>query len=112
MIELGLSCVAVALAALALIRSYVPPQSRRVAELSLAVADLHEAMEEYGRRLTNWKRTEGMEEARAAFTKRRKASDDVLSQAQAVLAASTSAPPPPAAPTTKEELRRAVGIVR
>lgn len=116
MLELGIACAALLLAALALYRAYVPPQQRRVAELTANVADLQESVDDFGRRLTGWKRGAGMEQAREAHKTRRAASDTVLAEAAAVLEAVKAAPaaaqasPPP--PLSKEALRAQFGIVR
>jgi len=114
-IELILSSTALLIAAVALYRSYIPPQTRRVAELTADVADLQHSVDTFGSRLTGWKRSEGMEEARGALKTRRAASDKVLQEAAAVLEAVKGAPPaaqasPP--PLSKEALRAQFGIVR
>lgn len=112
MIELGIACVALMLSAVALIRSYVPPQTRRVAELTANVADLQHAVDTFGSRLTGWKRAEGMEEARGAFKTRRAASDKLLNEAAAVLEAVKQPAAAPPQQLTKENLRRELGIVQ
>ena len=111
--ELWIASAALVLAAVALIRSYVPPQQRRVAELTANVADLQESVDDFGRRLTNWKRAGGVEQAREAYKARRASSDKVLEEAAAVLEAVKAAPQPAAPPPlSKEALRAQFGIVR
>ena len=116
MIELIIASIALVIAAAALIRSYIPPQQRQVADLTAAVADLQYSVETFGNRLTGWKRGDGMEQAREKLKTRRAASDKVLEEAAAVLEAVKGAPPLPqqqqALPLTKEALRREFNIVR
>lgn len=85
MIELGIACFAVVIAAIALARSYVPPQTRKVMEVEQRVSDLEWGYEQISGRMTKRAREGGMEKAREAYTTRNKAADALAAEALAVL---------------------------
>jgi hypothetical protein len=106
MIEHVIALAALTLALFALARVYVPPQSRRVMELTERVSDLEWAYERQSERLTKHNRAEGAENARGAFKARRAATDTLLEQAAAVVdAAKTAGASADVVPMDKAALR-------
>jgi hypothetical protein len=77
--------VAIALAAAALARAYVPPQSRKVHELEGRIQDLEFAYDELAKRMTRRARTEGLETAREVHKARSERSDRATEEALRII---------------------------
>lgn len=113
MLDLVISCVALAFAAIALARAYVPPQQRQVHELRGRVEDLELAHEDVRTRLTRRARQEGLDQARQVKTGAAAERDALADQARQLLAAQAAAGQATAATAgSKDELRRRFGLVK
>jgi hypothetical protein len=81
-----LACIfASALAAAALWRAYVPPQTRKVHELEGRIQDLEFAYDELSKRMTKRARTEGLEAAREVHKARSERNDRATEEALRII---------------------------
>lgn len=98
------ACAALGLGAVSLWRCYVPPQSRKVLELTGRVEDLEFGYDETRKRLTMRAARENMATARTASDERRARRDKIEEQAEAILAGKNA---PAAAPADDPDSIRA-----
>lgn len=106
---LGAAGLGVVLSAVALLRAYVPPQTRDVAELAARVSDLEAVAIDYGKRLTARARKENMDTARQAHEVRKAQRDAVLEEAAALIAQQPRQQQQlPLAQMSKDQLRAAL----
>lgn len=117
-ISLILSIAALALAGLAAVRSYVPPQARNVWELAQRVGDLEESHEALSARTTKRAKQANMEKAQEAAAERRERRDSIEQQAAALIEAAAKPAQPQLAlaggtdvNAAKAALRKKIGIL-
>jgi len=91
---LALSAAALALAFWSLWRSYVPPQTRQVNQLTGRVEDLELAHDDIRQRLTRRAQTENMAKARATHEERAARRDAVEEHAAEIIRTARQGPAP------------------
>lgn len=106
-----LSSIASVLSLFALIRTYVPPQEKRVRDLVDRVIGLEEAYNAIAARLARRVKSDDVAHARESLALKRERADQVTQKAIEIMAAHQQAAPA-ATLTGKAALRRQFGLIR